>query len=135
MADEKRGGVLAVEQVTRSLRLSPRGFYPGAAVALFLYWRYGIDPFATPVRQGFPSLLFALLTGALIYYAYRGVFHPLIWLIQRETSIGVLQRRLHDVVAREVVDELCQSSSYVGPPSRSMLFSQACLDRFQKQLD
>jgi hypothetical protein len=141
----------ALEAIVGSLKLSPRILYPGLGVAVFLKWRYDLNPFEGLSGVGIPSLAFSLLAGTLVYYTYRSLVHPAIWFVQDHMPIGILTRRVHMSVLDEIAETL--KSTPRSPTLQrhqeflkkgmvklrdqlqdSRRFSQACLYSFQRQL-
>lgn len=143
MSDATTGGAKVADNIARSLRLSPRILYPGAAVAVLLNHRYGINSFKGLTGESLPSLAFSLLVGALLYYFYRSILHPVIWVLQDGTPIGIQTRRLHQAIVSTILAEdqarqpahrrILYNDNHWSPP-HSIRFSQACLALFQQRL-
>lgn len=110
------------------LGLLNRVLYPGLAVALFLEHRYNAPVFRGFGGESLPSITLSLLLGALVYFMYRAVVHPIVWFFQARTLVGMPSREAH----RRIVDKI--RNDLVGTPIRdSVFFSQACLAQFQTQ--
>jgi len=110
-----------LKSVTDFIKRSQRILFPGVAVAIFLGYRHGINPF-----QGLgqiPSLFLSILVGTMVYYIYRSMVHPCAQFLQRRSAIGIPQHQFHEKV--------CESRGLEGVIKTSTKFSQACLGVFQ----
>jgi len=90
-----------------------RYLYPGILLVLFVWWRYNEFISSSNLFFIFPTntinttLLILILglilftSGAIVYFIYRALFHPLIILIEKNI-VGVPQYEFH----KSVIDEL-----------------------------
>lgn len=113
------------ESSVSAVQRSQRILFPGAAIALFLHYRYGAPVFEGLGPRQVPSLFLSLLLGTLVYFGYKGLVHPLVWSFQRHAPVvSIPQAVFHRKACAELKIE--------GHVSRSTRFSQACLGHFQR---
>lgn len=105
-------------------RLSDLGIIllPSAYCAIFIFWHYGnaLPNISGPYGLNEKSIILAvsILFGIIIYYSHRGVFHHIVWKVQKR-YYGIPQYQFHQ--------KICDELYITGPIKNKIGISQACL--------